>query len=542
MHVYDRTTKVSILLTEPRARGGGAGSGAVGMSMGGTEYASLPQTVDTTAGQRELVLWDNQTVMRGLLKRGDIIAIAEAYIPDETDSNGRRWLEYGSNTIIYVLSSDPFEADSSCLSQSLSQALVVKHAAAVAAATVASQQHVSDGRSGEGFSSLEGAGAGAGEGGGSAETVDCEANEGRVYISELRPGMRHVSLIGLVAGVSGNMPVVTLEGGSGRSSGSGNGKGQGDPTSITDRYCIRLRDGTGSVNITVWGAAAAGTPSSVNDPLVRECAKLCVGQAVLLEGVRVRQLPAGAAAGGVGGDGGSVGVLPFAASCSKKSGGALKCISTLPSIICLQQPGEALLLSQVLPQMPGNTIIKAVITACTAAGSALPTANPSGSRSGGAGGGSVGRNNGGGGAADTGGSGGDSAVISVHSDCNRPIAEYAGVQCCPFCRKRGPGIAVKQEFDINCTIDDGSRSFVATLSPSAAATLFGAAQGWAGLSRSEQAAQLKSVVCRSYIMVVSSGVSSGAGGALLRIDAVGSDSATAQLSFMLQQIGAVVNA
>ena len=85
VHVYDRTTKVTVLLTEPRARGSGGGGGG---AMSGGAAATANANVDT-AGQRELIFWDNQTVMRGLLKRGDIIAIAEPYIPEETDGNGR---------------------------------------------------------------------------------------------------------------------------------------------------------------------------------------------------------------------------------------------------------------------------------------------------------------------------------------------------------------------------------------------------------------------------------------------------------------------
>ena len=107
---------------------------------------------------------------------------------------------------------------------------------------------------------------------------------------------------------------------------------------------------------------------------------------------------------------------------------------------------------------------------------------------------------------------------------------------------------MRPEFDVVCSIDDGSRAFLASLSPTAAATLFGAPQGWTGLRRSEQAARLKTVVCTSYMMVVSTGSGSGggagagAGSAALRIDAIGSDSATTQVSLMLQQIGKVVNA
>ena len=339
-----------------------------------------------------------------------LVMLTAALLMTSSHSEGRRWLEYGSNTIVYVLSSDPFEVDNMQLSQSLSQALVANRAETVAAG--------GGGGGGGGHSSCSDGGGGSainptGIAGGEPE--DCEANAARMLIRDLRPGMRHVSLIGLVAGVSGNMPVVK-KGGSGSGGGSGSsGRGRGNAPQITDRYCIRLRDGTGSVNITFWGAAGAGVASTVNDPLIRECAKLCIGQAVLLEGVRIRPLPAAVAApsgGGARADASgsnsssssmdSSEMLSFAASCSKKSAGSLKCISALPSIICLKQ-AETLLLSQVHPQTPGNTIVKAVITTCVAAGSALASSPTDGGAAAGGGG----------------GGGGGNAVIDVHSDCNR---------------------------------------------------------------------------------------------------------------------------
>ena len=344
-----------------------------------------------------------------------LVMLTAALLMTSSHSEGRRWLEYGSNTIVYVLSSDPFEVDNMQLSQSLSQALVANRAETVAAGGGGG------GGGGGGHSSCSDGGGGSainptGIAGGEPE--DCEANAARMLIRDLRPGMRHVSLIGLVAGVSGNMPVVK-KGGSGSGGGSGSsGRGRGNAPQITDRYCIRLRDGTGSVNITFWGAAGAGVASTVNDPLIRECAKLCIGQAVLLEGVRIRPLPAAAAAAAAPSGGGaragasgsnsssssmdSSEMLSFAASCSKKSAGSLKCISALPSIICLKQ-AETLLLSQVHPQTPGNTIVKAVITTCVAAGSALASSPTDGGAAAGGGG----------------GGGGGNAVIDVHSDCNR---------------------------------------------------------------------------------------------------------------------------
>lgn len=87
---------------------------------------------------------------------------------------------------------------------------------------------------------------------------------------------------------------------------------------------------------------------------------------------------------------------------------------------------------------------------------------------------------------------------------------------------------------------------VAALSCSAATMLLGAPQSWSQLSQTEESAKLETLVLRSCMMVVSSGVRGVATGSgdpvYLRIDAIGSDSATTQVSSMLAAIGAVVNA
>ena len=238
--VFDRTIKVCITVADPAQR---------------------------AAGYRDLVLWDEQTVMAGLFKRGDVVAVAQPYIPRETDANGRYWLEYGSATIIYVLSSDPFQHEET--SDTLSQAIQANQ-------PPPPQQQPGPGGAGPGAGPGAGLLAapgsqGQGPGGMSQAHADCEHRVSRVHIKDLQDGMNHACLVGVVDAVSGNLRHVHAQTGK-----------------VTDRLCVRISDGTGSTNIVVWGADGAASAASLGDGLLKDCARLRVGQVAIFDGIRAQ--------------------------------------------------------------------------------------------------------------------------------------------------------------------------------------------------------------------------------------------------------------
>ena len=117
-----------------------------------------------------------------------MIAIARPYVPHEQDGNGRHWLEYGTATIIVLLTTanhgEP--AEPAAAGALLSQALSPQHPASASASAAASPANKL------------------------ALAADCELRPERTTLVGLTDHMRHVSVAVSVVSMSGNRPRIIL--------------------------------------------------------------------------------------------------------------------------------------------------------------------------------------------------------------------------------------------------------------------------------------------------------------------------------------------
>lgn len=196
--------------------------------MNRTERLSVVLTdlTDNSASTRELVLWDEQTIIASMLHRGDIVMLARPFIPDKKDENGRYWLEYGSATVIGLVEL----ADVEAISQSLSQKLTGTQLPLL--------------------------------------SEDYERHIERVMIRDLDEHISHVSLIASVILVSPNIPHTSESG------------------SRQNILKLCVGDETGRIDVTVKGLYRSPGSSGLLDPLLIQCARLRVGQVLLIRGAR----------------------------------------------------------------------------------------------------------------------------------------------------------------------------------------------------------------------------------------------------------------
>lgn len=190
-------------------------------------------------------LWDDQVHLAALLKKGDMLALYRPYvntdfankvhvnsasvkdnnnnIADDSDTSGL-FLEYGSCTVLFVIpqsTSAVTKMDASQLPLSTQD---------ITTNQLRDDEGVFDYRT-------------------------CFLN--RTRISDILPQSIHFSVLGRIIALSGNMPHFNE-----------NGKRQ-------DRYCLRVQDETGTVDITLW------------ESLGRATASFDLGQLVYLENLKI---------------------------------------------------------------------------------------------------------------------------------------------------------------------------------------------------------------------------------------------------------------
>eukprot|EP00040_Diaphanoeca_grandis_P010765 m.55177 g.55177 ORF g.55177 m.55177 type:complete len:692 (-) comp22030_c1_seq1:33-2108(-) len=272
--------------------------------------------LNNTAGStRELVLWDNQKLLAGLLARGQVIALARPFIPCDTDENGRHHLEYGSATVIVLVDmkhNDNFEMSQMVLSQALNQVL--------------SQQQQSQHQ----LSPVV------------TISKDCERLHDCVQVTDLQSNMRHITITLCLHAISGNQPRTVQS------------------NFVEDSFAFKAFDDTGVVDVIVTGLPRALSSRQLGGALVQQCSRLRTGQIVIFSGVSTEKHKTRS--------------NTISIKCQAEHGGVIRCASTAACSLLLGQLDVQTLHAGVCVSVP-RFITKAAIVEVLAVDSAHRNTN-----------------------------------------------------------------------------------------------------------------------------------------------------------------------